>query len=254
MAKGWRRDRQVRCGPVASRTGERTLRFAGGWARVGPWHDQPDVAHVVVATDQRLSPPAVRDCVARVRAAGYRAAVTSPLTTAAAVPFLSEGFESREHLHVLEHPLTDLARRSGAGPELRRGWRRDRVEVIALDRRAFPPDWQLGDSGLREALRATPSVRFRVAHRPGDPRIAAFAITGRAGRQGYLQRLAVHPDAQRGGLGRALVVDSLRWVRRSGGRTCLVNTQTDNQDALALYEACGFRRLPSGLGVLGCAW
>ncbi|HEV2993775.1 MAG TPA: GNAT family N-acetyltransferase [Acidimicrobiia bacterium] len=239
---------------MASRTGERTLRFAGGWARVGPWHDQPDVAHVVVATDQRLSAPAVRDCIARVRAAGYRAAVTSPLTAAAAVPFLSEGFEPREKLHVLEHPLTDLARPAGPGPHLRRGWRRDRPEVVALDRRAFPPDWQLGDSGLREALRATPSVRFRVADRPGDERIVAFAVTGRAGRQGYLQRLAVDPDARRGGLGRTLVVDALRWVRRTGARSCLVNTQADNQDALALYEACGFRQLPSGLGVLGCAW
>lgn len=239
---------------MASRTGERTLRFAGGWARVGPWHDQPDVAHVVVATDQRLSTPAVRDCVARVRAAGYRAAVTSPLTASAALPFLSEGFESREQLHVLEHPLTDLARPSGTGPQLRRGWRRDRAEVIALDRRAFPPDWQLGDSGLREALRATPSVRFRVAHLPEGDRLGAFAVTGRAGRQGYLQRLAVDPAARRSGLGRALVVDALRWVRRTGGRSCLVNTQADNQDALALYDACGFRRLPSELGVLGCAW
>ena len=79
-------------------------------------------------------------------------------------------------------------------------------------------------------------------------------MTGRAGRQGYLQRLAVDPDTRRRGLGRALVVDALRWVRRTGGRSCLVNTQADNQDALVLYEACGFRRLPSGLGVLGCAW
>jgi len=239
---------------VASRTGERTLRFAGGWARVGPWHDQPDVAHVVVATDQRLSASAVRDCVARVRAAGYRAAVTSPLTAAAALPFLSEGFESREQLHVLEHPVSDLERPRSTGFELGRGGRRDRDAVVALDRRAFPPDWQLGESGLREALRATPSVRFRVARHPGDPGLSAFAVTGRAGRQGYLQRLAVDPDTRRRGLGRALVVDALRWVRRTGGRSCLVNTQADNQDALALYEACGFRRLPSGLGVLGCAW
>jgi len=239
---------------VASRTGERTLRLAGGWARVGPWHDEPEVAHVVVATDQRLSVPAVRDCVASVRAAGYRAAVTSPLTDAAAVPFLSEGFESREQLYVLEHPLSGLERRPARGPQLRRAGRRDRPAVVALDRRAFPPNWQLGDSGLREALRATPAVRFRVAHRPDDPTIAAFAVSGRAGRQGYLQRLAVDPDARRAGFGRTLVVDALRWVRRTGGRSCLVNTQADNQDALALYEACGFRRLPSGLGVLGCAW
>ena len=239
---------------MASRTGERTLRFAGGWARVGPWHDQPDVAHVVVATDRHLSVAAVRDCVARVRAAGYRAAVTSPLTAAAAVPFLAEGFASRERLHVLEHPLAEIELLPRGGPRLRRGGRRDRDAVVALDERAFSSAWRLGQSGLREALRATPAVRVRVAQRPDDPNLAAFAVTGRAGRQGYLQRLAVDPTAQRRGFGRALVVDALRWVRRTGGRSCLVNTQTDNHDALALYEACGFRRLPSGLGVLGCAW
>jgi len=239
---------------VASRTGERTLRFAGGWARIGPWHDELDIAHVVVPTDRHLSAAAVRDCVARVRAAGYRAAVTSPLTAAATVPFLAEGFTPREQLHVLEHPLTEVEPLPRGGPRLRRGRRGDRDAVVAVDDRAFPASWRLGHSGLREALRATPAVRLRVASRPDDPNLAAFAVTGRAGHQGYLQRLAVDPATQRRGFGRTLVVDALRWVRRTGGHSCLVNTQADNHDALALYEACGFRRLPSGLGVLGCAW
>jgi hypothetical protein len=30
-----------------------------------------------------------------------------------------------------------------------------------------------------------------------------------------------------------------------------VNTQWDNEVALALYQSCGFRRLPVGLSVLG---
>jgi ribosomal protein S18 acetylase RimI-like enzyme len=135
-------------------------------------------------------------------------------------------------------------------PPVRRAWRGDRAAALDIDAHAFLPSWQLGPSGLREALRATPSVRFRVGHRPGDPLPVAYAVTGRAGRQGYLQRLAVHPSARGHGFGRALIEDGLRWVRRGGARHCLVNTQRDNHDALALYEGCGFERLPTGLAVL----
>ena len=208
---------------------------------------------MAVATETVLAPPAIRDCVERVRAAGYRELVTGPLTDAAAAPFLDAGFTLREQLLVLAHSLEATARLDRGGPRLRRAGRGDRVAVVDLDTRAFPPAWQLGSSGLHEALRATPARRFRVGQRPDDPALVAYAVTGRAGRQGYLQRLAVHPATRGHGFGRAMVADALRWVRRGGGRRCLVNTQVNNHQALALYEACGFRRLQSGLAVLGCA-
>jgi len=123
--------------------------------------------------------------------------------------------------------------------------------VLRLDARAFAPSWRLsGAAGLADALRATPVVRFRVA--PGRG-VAGYAISGRAGDHGYLQRVAVHPDEQRRGWGRALVADALHWFRRRGARRALVNTQLENTAALTLYESCGFRRLPVGLCVLGRA-
>jgi ribosomal protein S18 acetylase RimI-like enzyme len=245
-----RRDRQVRSGVVASRTGERTLRFAGGWARVGPWREHRDVAHLVLSTESVASAATVAECVARLRRDGYRSVVTSPLTEAAAAPFLAAGFGNREHLHLLAHPLEEVARFDADRPPVRRAWRRDRAAVLDIDAHAFLPSWQLGPAGLREALRATPSVRFRVGHHRDEPSPVAYAVTGRAGHQGYLQRLAVHPSARGRGFGRALIDDGLRWVRRGGARRCLVNTQEDNHDALALYEGCGFERLPTGLAVL----
>jgi GNAT superfamily N-acetyltransferase len=219
---------------------------------VGPWRDRPDVAHVAVATESVLGLAAVHDCVARVRAAGYGELVTGPLTDAAAAPFLDAGFTLRERLRLLVHSLGATLPPDGSA-RLRRARRGDRTAVVDLDTRAFPPAWQLGSSGLREALRATPASRFRVGEVEDDPVPVAYAVTGRSGRQGYLQRLAVHPAARGRGFGRAMVADALRWVRRGGGRRCLVNTQVENHEALALYEACGFRRLPSGLAVLGCA-
>jgi ribosomal protein S18 acetylase RimI-like enzyme len=236
---------------VASRTGERTLRLAGGWARIGPWHDHADVAHLVLATEAVLPPQSVQDCAARVRAAGFTAVVTSPLTMAAAAPFLDAGFVAREHLHLLVHRLE----RAPPGPtsrlSLRRAWRGDRAAVTALDDRAFSPAWRLGNAGLQEALTATPSVRFRIGHRPRDPDPVAYAVTGRAGSHGYLQRLAVDSTARGEGFARALVHDSVRWLRRHAARLCYVNTQADNDAALHLYLACGFEQQPHGLAVLG---
>jgi GNAT superfamily N-acetyltransferase len=209
------------------------------------------VAHLVLATETVLARVAVDDCVTRVRAAGYSSVVTSPLTEAAGTPFLEAGFTIREHLHLLSHPLDPLARFDADGPALRRAWRADRRDVVELDARAFEPSWRLGPNGLREALRATPAVRFRVGHRDHAMTPVAYAVTGRAGWQGYLQRLAVDPSVRGHGFGRALVEDALRWLHRGGGRRCLVNTQEDNQDALRLYESCGFRQLAAGLAVLG---
>ncbi|MGH9274339.1 MAG: GNAT family N-acetyltransferase, partial [Acidimicrobiales bacterium] len=104
--------------------------------------------------------------------------------------------------------------------------------------------------GLDDALGATPSARLRVVARVDGEGVIGYAITGRAGSRGYLQRLAVDPAAQRRGIGAALVIDGLRWLRRWGAHEVLVNTQVDNGAALALYEAMGFRRQPDGLAVL----
>ena len=83
-----------------------------------------------------------------------------------------------------------------------------------------------------------------------DGAAIGYAVTGRAGRRGYIQRLAVHPEARRAGWARALVVDGLRWLRRWRADKVLVNTQEGNHGAAALYEALGFRRERNGLSVL----
>jgi ribosomal protein S18 acetylase RimI-like enzyme len=122
------------------------------------------------------------------------------------------------------------------------------VTVLTVDHVAFPPFWQLDEHGLREALDATPWTRFRLAR--ADGRIVGYAICGRSAERGFVQRLAVDPDVQRGGIGWDLMVDGLRWMHRRGVKRAVVNTQLGNQPALDLYERLGFRRQPVGLSVL----
>src|SRR6478735_82021 len=158
-----------------------TLRWRGGWARLGSWRGRPDVAYLSVGADRPPTPEIVDRCVGLLRGRGYSAVVTSALAAADALPFLDAGFSVRERLHLLAHAMGDLP---------------------------LP-------------AQATPSSRFRVAE--GNDGLLAYAVTGRAGQHGYLQRLAVHPGVRREGYGRAIVLDGLRWLRRHGATQALVN-------------------------------
>jgi ribosomal protein S18 acetylase RimI-like enzyme len=226
-----------------------TLRWRGGWARIAPWPGpEHGVAHLTVGSETPPSCEVVERCLAVVRRAGYDGVVTNALTAADSLPFVDAGFRVRERLHLLEHDLRAVPQPARL---TRRARRSDRPAMLRLDARAFDGAWRLaGVGGFDEAVRATPSARVRVGDDGDDRAAVAYAITGRASDQGYVQRVAVDPDAQRAGWGRALVADGLQWLRRRGARRVLVNTQLGNRAALALYEASGFRRLPVGLSVL----
>jgi ribosomal protein S18 acetylase RimI-like enzyme len=224
---------------------EDTLRWRGGWARLGSWRGQPDVAYLSVGADRPPTRELVERCVGRLRGRGYSAVVTSALTPADSLAFVDAGFAVRERLHLLAHDLRDLPEPTHV---TRRARRDDRAAVLALDASAFDDFWRIDADGLENAIRATPAARFRVV---GDDPVLAYAVTGRAGRHGYVQRIAVHPDARRCGYGRAVVADGLRWLRRHRVTRALVNTQLRNDAALALYRACGFAPLPTGLCVMG---
>lgn len=218
-----------------------------GRLRIARWRGDATTAYLTLARGRPTSTGVERSLQA-LAGDGYRSAVTAALAPAEQAPFLAAGFVVHERLHLLTRDVEDLP--DVAQPvTLRRGRKADRAAILAVDGAAFLPFWHLDGAGLDDALGATPSARLRVVPAP-DGGVAAYAITGRAGSRGYLQRLAVDPGQQRRGIGAALVVDGLRWLRRWGAHEVLVNTQIDNHAALALYEALGFRRRPDGLAVL----
>jgi ribosomal protein S18 acetylase RimI-like enzyme len=217
--------------------------------RFGPWHGDGSTAYVAVSP--RVAAPTsggVRLLLDRLRAHGFRRVVTAALRTHEVAAFEAAGFTERERLVVLSHDLRDIP--DARAVVMRRAVRGDRPAVLRLDAAAFDPAWSLDDDGLAEALAATPRARFRVVDGAQGDELVGYAICGRAGRIGYLQRLAVHPSEHGTGIGRALVVDSLEWLRRRGGRLVMVNTQQTNTRALDLYRGLGFRTEPSELTVL----
>jgi ribosomal protein S18 acetylase RimI-like enzyme len=226
----------------------RQLTRGDGRLRVAAWRGDTSTAFltpvrgpVTAAVVERWLGDLARD--------GYRAVLTPALGATDQAPFLANGFTEHERLHLLTRDVDDLPDAPVAAGLLRRSRRADRARLLEVDGAAFPDFWRLDDAALADALAATPSSRLRVAD-TGSDALAGYAITGRAGPRGYLQRLAVDPAQQRRGIGTALVVDGLRWLRRWGAREVLVNTQEHNAPALALYEALGFRRQAEGLAVL----
>jgi ribosomal-protein-alanine N-acetyltransferase len=220
-------------------TGGRAL---PAWVRVRPRDVDPTAVHFQVVEPAAVTAPGVRAACASLADVGVRRVVTNAMTPAEAAPFRDAGFRVRSELDLLARPLDELPPRAGA---TRRA--RNRAAVVALDQLAFESD-EFDGAALDAALRATTVARFRIAGSPPSP--LGYAITGAAGRRGYVQRLAVHPDARRRGIAAALLLDGLRWARRRGARDAVVNTDRENRAARSLYETHGFVDLPTGLVVL----
>jgi ribosomal protein S18 acetylase RimI-like enzyme len=210
--------------------------------RLRPWPFDPRVG-VVLPTDHHAIPSAadVATAVATARADGLVALRTGALFPRAAAVFLDAGFHVIDRLALLDVQVAD-ARPVASGSTHRvrplRRWQHDAAATV--DRRAFGELWGNDAPTLREIRGATPAHHARRVD--GDGRLAGFAITGAAGRTGYLQRLAVDPELRRRGIAGALVDDAIEWMARRRLVDAVVNTGVTNEAALALYERAGFRR------------
>jgi ribosomal protein S18 acetylase RimI-like enzyme len=230
---------------VKASTQAHSYRFRGGTIRVAVWHGRPDVAAIALRGSDAPSSRVLERLLDRLRDDGFREVLTNAVGPNASIGLVEAGFSARGRLHLLQHSLDGLPPRTR---KTRRANRADRADIVAIDAAAFDEFWRFDELALREAARATPRSHTLVATRT-DP--AGYGLFGRAGPTGYVQRLAVAPVAQGRGLGRAVLVDGLHWLRTHGARAVFVNTQEENTHALELYLRTGFARMPVGLCIMG---
>jgi ribosomal protein S18 acetylase RimI-like enzyme len=189
---------------------------------------------------------------------GYNSVRTSALGPVAASSLTAIGFTVAQDLSLLERPATShpifslpttpsLAKVRMA-PFSRTLKNSVVAELLAVDRAAFGSEWTLDEETLREALNATKRVRLFVWRSQG--RIAGFVLAGATGKQGFIQRLAVHPDAQKMGVATQLLEASLSWTHQRGCTSTVVNTEISNAAALRTYHRFGFASMDYGLSVL----
>jgi ribosomal protein S18 acetylase RimI-like enzyme len=214
------------------------------------WRGDREVALIVaVPGAPLLSGEFVRHCLARLASSGFQRAMTGALSPLEQAGFLDAGFDVAEDLVLLRADLSEPLPDVPPGLPLHRVPRWRRSQVLEVDSAAFEEFWRFDELGLVDALRATPAVAFKMATGLRR-RVCGYAISGRAGSRGFVQRLAVHPTAQGSGIGRRLLLDGMRWMALGGAQHVYVNTQGSNDTALALYTSAGFREEPIGLSVL----
>jgi ribosomal protein S18 acetylase RimI-like enzyme len=121
--------------------------------------------------------------------------------------------------------------------------------LLNIDHAAFDTFWRFDRHGMSEAIAATGTARTLLIRGP-DGQPVAFAILGFGHAIAYLQRLAVHPDWQGHQMGRSLARGAARMAQRAGSKALILNTQSDNEAAIGLYESEGFVTLPEPLALL----
>jgi mycothiol synthase len=89
-----------------------------------------------------------------------------------------------------------------------------------------------------------PAALDLVAEAP-DGRFAAFCICWRdeVNRVGLFEPVGTHPDFQRKGLGKAVMLEGLRQLQARGMASAIVCVEAGNLAAQRLYESAGFRMI-----------
>ena len=231
--------------------------------RARPWPNIPGRAFLLISGSHGPSirlpdSPVLATWLTTLSSWGYSSVRTSALAPAAATAFADIGFTVAQELSLLERqhsshppvPAPDTYAISRVRISLfsRSIKKSVLADILAVDHAAFGEQWAIDEQTMREALSATRRVRLFVWK--SDDRIEGFVLVGATGRQGFVQRLAVHPVAQRNGIATQLLEASLAWTHRRGCTATVVNTEVSNSAALGAYHRFGFAPLDYGLSVL----
>jgi GNAT superfamily N-acetyltransferase len=73
-----------------------------------------------------------------------------------------------------------------------------------------------------------------------DGRLIGIVIATHDGRKGWINRLAVHPDARRQGVAMRLIGAAEDWLRAQGMQVIAALIEPGNEASLALFEAAGY--------------
>ena len=132
-----------------------------------------------------------------------------------------------------------VSRPAPSPPVLRDGQADDLDTIMEVMENAFRPCF--GEGWTRSqcsGILPMNGVRLRLAgHGASPPR--GFSLTRVVADEAELLLIAVHPDAQRGGIGQALLDDFVGHARRQGASHLHLEVR-DGNPATSLYSANGF--------------
>jgi ribosomal protein S18 acetylase RimI-like enzyme len=134
------------------------------------------------------------------------------------------------------NPAQPVTASAAAGICLRPAKSSDVDALTSVDSTAFAPPWQYSRTVIRQAMtQATLATVAEVGHE-----IVGYQISSGGREGGHLARLAVRPDMQGRGIGRALAAQVVEYFEKRGAPKITVNTQRDNSASISIYHALGF--------------
>lgn len=119
---------------------------------------------------------------------------------------------------------------------------REIAQVTSLDQAAFPWLWRNSREEF-DAYLASSGVRVSFLLDDGVP-VAYIGVTEFQD-WGHIDRIAVSPELQGRGYGRAILARGIADLRMRGARHIGLSTQRTNARSQTLYERFGFHRTPS---------
>lgn len=148
------------------------------------------------------------------------------------------GFDLCQHIVMLEWQAQPWAGREANAIRIRPMTAADLPEVESTDAESFVPLWQNSLETLEKAFEQ--SLIATVTE--NEHGIVGYQMSTGNGPRAHLARLAVRSTAQRRGIGRALLNDLFARLTQRGVSRLSVNTQSDNEVSLRLYQKMGFVR------------
>jgi ribosomal protein S18 acetylase RimI-like enzyme len=113
----------------------------------------------------------------------------------------------------------------------------DEAAVIALWRECELVRWADPRKEIARKLQVNPEW-FLVGELDGT--VIATCMVGYEGHRGWINLLAVAPDHQRNGKGRALMVEAERVLRAAGCAKINLQVRATNRRVIAFYRMLGF--------------
>ena len=113
----------------------------------------------------------------------------------------------------------------------------DLVDVLVIERASFSMPWSRG--AFLYEMEQNQVARCWVGREDG--RIVGYVCLWEVADEVHVTNVAVHPDARRRGIARALIESVFARARAAGNRMVLLEVRPTNTEALALYESFGCR-------------
>lgn len=136
----------------------------------------------------------------------------------------------------------------GLGPNNRVGIRGGVEAATAYDREAVVALWRACDLTRpwndpdRDFLQAVSGATSAVLVARDGERVIGSVMVGFDGHRGWVYYVAVHPEARRSGLGRALMVAAEDWLVARDAPKLQLMVREGNEAATQFYEALGLER------------